>query len=77
MRVAKNYISNFYKNNEQEYKKDIDSYSKIIIDYEQFDKFESEKVEKEINKALFNNDKKILNDIKKSKSKLKPKNNIN
>lgn len=75
--IAKNYISNFYKNNDQKYKKDIDSYSKVIIDYEQFDKIESEKVEKEINKNLFNNDKQILNDIKKSKSKLKPKNNIN
>lgn len=75
--ITKNYISNFYKNNDQDYKKDIDSYSKVIIDYEQFDKIESEKVEKEINENLFNNDKKILNDIRKSKNKLKPKNSIN
>lgn len=71
--IAKKYLSNFYKKNEKEYKENIDNYSKIVIDYEQFDKIESSKIENEINKDLFNNDKKILNDIRKSKGKLKPK----
>jgi|LULS01.1.fsa_nt_gb hypothetical protein len=75
--IAKKYLSNFYKNNDKEYKQDINNYSKVVIDYEQFDKVESEKIEKEINKDLFNNDKNILNDIKKSKSKIKPKYNKN
>lgn len=71
--IAKKYISNFYKNNEQEYKKDIDSYSKVVIDYEQFDKNEAEKAQEEINKDLFNDNKNIVNDIRKSKGKFKPK----
>jgi hypothetical protein len=73
LKIAKNYILNFYENNKQEYKKDIDSYSKVIIDYEQFDKCDARNAQQEINEDLFNNDKNILNDVKNSKFKLRQK----
>ncbi|WP_100657941.1 hypothetical protein [Alteromonas flava] len=71
--IAKKYLSNFYTHNKQEYKRDIDNYSQVVVDYEQFDKIEAERAQEEINKELFNNDKDLINDVKKSKSEIKLK----